>query len=90
MADFEYGVRVAVKLTEGVVIGNIQFLDARPDSMEQADKMALEIASNIDKIGQLTLCDPETEHMYITLSKEVLGRHPVFVSAFSKILHMNH
>ena len=90
MTDFEYGVRVAVKLTEGVVAGNILFINARPTDIEQAQNKAYEIARNIDILGQLTLIDPENERMYITFSKEVLSRYPVFVSAYSKILHKNH
>lgn len=90
MTNVGYGVRIIVKLAEGVIAGDSQFSDTYPETLEQAERMALEIASSIGEIEHLMLTDPENPKVYIILSKDVLSRHPVFVSAFSKKLHATH
>lgn len=81
---FEYGIRVVVKLAEGAIAGDVPLFDLRLESLEQAENMAMAIASQIGKIDQLILTDPMNPMIFIALSKKVLSNNPVFVSGFLK------
>jgi hypothetical protein len=82
----QYGVRVSVKIPDGIIVGDVRFA-YQIESFEQADQKAQDIAENIGSFQQLTLTDPENEKVYITLGKELLSRYPVFVTAVSKVVN---
>lgn len=85
MSKIEYGVRVAIKLSEGVLAGDIQFLDgSHPTSLAEAEQKAREIANNFGDIGGLSLILAENRDVFLILSKDLLSRHPVFISAVSR------